>query len=65
MSLELLQMPQNKHDRLRFFFAFSRLAIIAFASALDATLLGNAFPVSPKVDSEKPGLSVMSPGHYP
>jgi hypothetical protein len=46
MSLEILQMPQGKNDRLRFFFAFSGLAIIAFASALDATLLGNALPVS-------------------
>jgi len=45
MTLRHLQMAWVKNDRLRFGLAFAGLALIAFASALDATLLGNALPV--------------------
>lgn len=45
MTSQRLQIVWGKNDRLRFGFAFAGLAIIAFASALDATLLGNALPV--------------------
>lgn len=45
MALRRLRMTWGKNDRLRFSLAFAGLAIIAFASALDATLLGNALPV--------------------
>ena len=47
MAFKGLQINWGKNERLRFAFAFSGLAIIAFASALDATLLGNALPVCP------------------